>query len=78
METQVFEERLKKLSAITGQDDHGDEWSREYEMLLAEVKEDRDPARRFAHALRLRRLMDHQLEFWMNEWLRENRRRGMN
>ncbi len=78
METQVFEERLKKLAAITGQEENRDAWSREYEEMLMEVKEDRDPARRYAHALRLRRLMDCQLEFMMREWLAENRKQGMN
>lgn len=78
METQVFEERLKKLAAITGQDDHGDEWAEAYKTLLADVKADRDPARRYAHALRLRRLMDHQLGSVMNAWLQENRKQGMN
>jgi len=78
METSTFEKRLRKLSSITGQDDHGDEWAEAYKTLLADVKDDRDPARRYAHALRLRRLMDHQLEFMMREWLQENRRQGMN
>ncbi len=47
-------------------------------MLLAEVKEDRDPARRISHAMRLRKLMDCQIEFTVREWLAENKKRGMN
>ena len=78
METSTFEERLKKLSAITGQWEHSDAWSREYEAMLNEVKEDRDQARRIGHAMRLLRLLDHQLEFMMNSWVAESRRRGMN
>jgi len=78
METQVFDERLKALAAITGQDDHGDEWAEAYKTLLADVKDDRDPARRYAHALRLRKLMDCQVEFTVREWLQENRKQGMN
>lgn len=78
METSTFEERLKALAAITGEWENSDAWSSEYEAILNEVKEDTDQARRIKHAMRLRALMDHQLEFVMNGWVAESRKRGMN
>jgi len=78
METSTFDERLKALAAITGSWKHSDAWSAEYEQMLKEVKADTDRARRYAQADRLRRLMDHQLEFMLNTWVAESRRQGMN
>lgn len=77
MEANVFEPRLKELSAMTGSNKTDSLWNATYEELLEEVKADADSARRYAHALRLRKLADCQAEFLLNEWMRLNRNEAM-
>jgi len=61
------------LSAMTGSDQATELFNQEYESLLSEVGALRGPER-YDFALRLRRLVDHQLAHLMNGWLRESRR----
>ncbi len=76
MKTEEFDTRLRELSSMVGSDHSDSLFNHEYEMLLNEVKA--SPGPRCEMFTRMRRLLDHQAQFLMNEWLRLNRIQEMN
>ena len=73
METQHFERDLKDLAGFVGSWQSNELFNTEYLALLEQVKVDTDPARRYGHAKRMKRLLMLQLEFTMNQWLKADR-----
>lgn len=68
-----FNERFQLLSLMVGSDQTDELFNQEYELLLNEIKADSDRSRQQEQAKRMRKLIDHQLQFQMNQWLRLNR-----
>jgi hypothetical protein len=75
MKADEFETRLKKLSDKVGKPESIDPFSQEYSSLLIDIKAQTDP--RYTIAWRLRRLLDQQAQYLLNEWIRLNRNQEM-
>jgi len=73
MNADQFNVRLKELARITGLEQYVDAWPHDYAELLDQVKADKDKARRFGHANRMRWLLMHQVQYLINSWLRMDR-----
>ncbi len=73
MKTQDFNDRLRMLSAMTGSGEATELFSIAYEELLGQVKAVEDRQKRQEYAARMRRLLDLQLAYMMNAWLRGQR-----
>jgi hypothetical protein len=72
-----FENDLQILSSITGKPEASALFPEMYQDLLLMVKSNPDEAERYGQALKLRALMDRQLQYSMNQWLRADRERGV-
>jgi len=73
MEANLFNDRLRELSAMTGRENAVELWLSDYSELLDQVRADGDSDRRTSQAGRMRTLMMHQAAFLMNQWLRYHR-----
>ena len=73
MTADQFNGRLKELSAITGSEQSMELFNQEYERLLVDVKADRDAARRYGHAERLKKILLIQAGFLMSGWIAHSR-----
>lgn len=73
MKTENFDQELKTLAAMVGSFQSDVLFNQEYEALLAKIKMDSDLSRRQKKAKRLRKLLMHQAQFLMNEWLKAKR-----
>lgn len=71
MEASEFNERLKELSSMTAREEATELFIQEYGFLLRDVSA--LPGPRYEMAKRMKRLLDHQLEFQMNRWLAASR-----
>jgi len=76
METNEFDETLRALEVLAGKHQATELFNQEYEELLAKVKE--QPLPRSGMLAKMKRILDRQLVFLTNRWLRENRKEGMN
>jgi len=71
-----FDSRLRILASLVGSEKTDDLFNAEYEAMLNEIKADDDKERQLQQAGRMRRLVDHQICFQVNQWLQANRQQG--
>ena len=72
MQTAIFDNRLRELSAMVGSDQSAELFNGEYETLLNDIRRDDDLERRTGHAARMKKLLLIQAGFLMNAWMREH------
>ena len=77
MRSKKFDEKLRELSVLAGSDKTDVLFEKSYEDLLSEVRGDRNNARRYGHALRLKRLLMIQAEHLMNRWVKADRENAL-
>lgn len=71
MDAEQFEGRLRELQAMTRQDVATELFEQAYESLLTDVRA--LPGPRYEKVGRMQRVLMHQAEWLMNEWLRAKR-----
>lgn len=78
MNTNEFNEKLKAVAGIVGTDKADTLFMSSYESLLKDVQALPAGIERYQMAARMRKLLDHQLQYETNRWLALSRHGGMN